>query len=303
MTNRRDVFNKLNGTKKLPTPSRTALEVLRLCHSDTASLNEIAQIIQTDPALSAELLKFANSAFLATGVQVASVQKATVKLGMKTVVNLVLCFSLMASNKSGKCREFNYGNFWSTSLAQAIAAKSTAGFDKKYDPEEIFVCALLSHMGELALASLFPYEYAAILKDQPSRETRKNLERTQFGIDSAELTTELFLDWGLPAPYALAAGFHEELDNVELGDSTTRRVAEMLHLSCRIARLCHSAKTSPRHLDMIENTARDFGMTKDFGSIFDTIVSRWHEWGQTFNIPTKQCPLYDEIKASVTKNG
>lgn len=192
MTNRRDVFNKLNSTKKLPTPSRTALEVMRLCHSDTASLNEVAEVIQTDPALSAELLKFANSAFLATGIQVASIQKATVKLGMKTVVNLALCFSLLSTNKNGKCLEFNYGKFWSTSLAQAIAAKTIAGFGKEYDPDELFVCALLSHMGQLALASLFPHEYDGILVNHPSMEVRESLERAQFGIDSGELTTELF---------------------------------------------------------------------------------------------------------------
>ncbi|MBU1418549.1 MAG: HDOD domain-containing protein [Proteobacteria bacterium] len=302
MTNRRDVFTKLNATKKLPTPSRTALEVMRLCHSETASLNEVAQVIQTDPALSAEMLKFANSAFLATGLQVASIQKATVKLGMKTVVNLALCFSLISGNKNGKSEEFNYGNFWSTSLAQAIAAKTIAGFGKEYDPDEVFVCALLSHMGQLALASLFPHEYDGILVNHPSVKVRENLEKAQFGIDSGELTTELFLDWGLPASYALAAGFYEELDSVELGESTTKRVAELLYLSYRIARLCHGVKPSPEHLDLIENMAHGFDVVKgDFSSIFDAIVSRWQEWGQTFNIPTKQCPQYNEIKASVSE--
>ncbi len=300
MTNRKDVFNKLNSTKKLPTPSKTALEVMRLCHSDTASLNEIAQVIQTDPALSAELLKYANSAFLATGLQVASIQKATVKLGMKTVVNLALCFSMVSTNKSGKCQEFEYGKFWSTSLAQAIAAKTIAGLGKEFDPEELFIAALLSHMGALALASLFPHEYAAILSSRPSRESRENLERIQFGIDSAELTTELFLDWGLPAPYALAAGFHEDLDNVELGDSKTKKAAELLYLSYRIARLCHGVRPSPQSIEDIEDMANGFNIVKgDFSSIFDTIVKRWHEWGEAFNIPTRQCPLYDEIKASI----
>lgn len=276
---------------------------MRLCHSDTASLNEVAEVIQTDPALSAELLKFANSAFLATGIQVASIQKATVKLGMKTVVNLALCFSLLSTSKNGKCLEFNYGNFWSTSLAQAIAAKTIAGFGKEYDPDEIFVCALLSHMGQLALASLFPHEYAAILADQPSLKVRENLERAQFGIDSGELTSELFLDWGLPAPYALAAGFHEDLESVELGDSTTKRVAELLHLSHRIARLCHGVSPSAEQLEMIEDMAHRFDVVKgDFHSIFDGIVNHWQEWGQTFNIPTKQCPGYDEIKAGVGEN-
>jgi HD-like signal output (HDOD) protein len=300
MTNRRDVFNKLSTTKKLPTPSKTALEVMRLCHSDTASLNDIAKIIQTDPSLSAELLKYANSAFLSTGIQVASVQKATVKLGMKTVVNLALCFSLVSANKNGQCQEFDYGNFWSTSLAQAIATKTIAGFGNEFDPEELFIAALLSHMGELALASMYPHEYAAILSNRPSREIRQNLERVQFGIDSAELTTELFLDWGLPAPYALAAGFHEDLGNVELGESKTKKVAELLYLSYRIARLCHGVRPSSQSIESIEDMANSFDVINgDFNSIFDTIVTRWQEWGKTFNIPTRQCPLYDEIKASV----
>lgn len=303
MTNRSEVFKKLNATKKLPTPSKTALEVMRLCHSDTASLNEIAQIIQTDPSLSAELLKYANSAFLATGIQVASIQKATVKLGMKTVVNLALCFSMISTNKKGQCQEFDYGNFWSTSLARAIAAKTIANFSKEFDPEELFIAALLSHMGELALATLYPYEYAAILTNQHSRETRENLEKLQFGIESGELTTELFLDWGLPVPYALAAGFHEDLDNVELGASTTKRVAELLYLSSQIAQLCHGEKPSTQSIEAIEETANSFHVTKeDFSSVFDTIVARWQEWGKSFNIPTRSCPPYDEIKANIKKD-
>lgn len=300
MTNRRDVFNKLNALKKLPSPSKTALEVMRLCHSDTSSLDEIAQVIQTDPSLSAELLKYANSAFLATGIQVASIQKATVKLGMKTVTNLALCFSVISTNNKGLCQEFDYGKFWSTSLAQAIAAKTISSICKEFDPEEIFVVALLSHIGELALASIYPREYTAILSIRPPRKARENLEKIQFGIESAELTTELFLDWGLPAHYALAAGFHEELNNVELGESQTKKAAELLYLSYAIAQLCNGLKPSPQSIESLEAMANNFDMIKgDFSSIFDKIVYRWQVWGKAFNISTGQCSSYDEIKASI----
>lgn len=302
MTNRKDVFNKLIETKKLPSPSKTALEVMRLCQNETASLGEIAKVIQTDPSLSAELLKYANAAFLATGIQVVSIQKATVKLGMKTVVNLVLCFSLISTNKNGQCQEFDYEKFWSTSLAQAIATKNIASISKKNDPEELFITALLSHMGELALASLYPHEYAVILSNKPSSELRKNLEKVQFGIDSAELTTELFLDWGLPAPYALAAGFHEDVGSVELGGSTTKRIAELLYLSNQVAQLCHGANPSEQLLEAMEEMAMNFGVDrKSFSFIFDEIVTHWQEWGEAFNISTKQCPPYDEIKAGIVK--
>lgn len=302
MTQREDVFKKLKANPKLPTPSRTALEILRLCRSDTSSLSEIAQVIQIDPALSSEVLKFANSAFLATGIQVASIQKATVKLGMKTVMNLALCFSLLSVNKGGNCSEFNYDNFWSTSLAQAIAAKTLANLCSTYDPDEMFVCGLLSHIGELALASLYPKEYGSILSDQPSREVRINLERAQFGIDSAELTTELFLDWGLPAPYVLAAGFHEELATVDLGGSTTKKVSELLHVSYQIALLCQGVQISKQRLIATEKMVRTFeGINGDFSSVFEIIVRNWHESGETFKIKTRKCPQYDEIKAGINE--
>ncbi len=298
MATRREVFNRLNATKKLPTPSRTALEIMRLCHSETTSLNDIAQVIQTDPALSAELLKYANAAFLSTGIQVASVQKATVKLGMETVVRLALGFSLLSDNKKGQCRAFDYGKFWSMALFQAIAAKTLAAGGNEFDPDELFICALLSHMGELALASLFPAEYEGIIADNPSGLIRETMERDEFEISSSELTVELFLDWGLPAHYALAAGFHLDLAYAELGSGTTQKIAELLHLAYGIAEVCRLPQPKPADLDELRVFAQKFAISEnDFGAFFDAVIRQWQEWGTLFKIKTHQCMTYNEIQS------
>lgn len=316
MPTRKAVFEKLNRTKKLPTPSGTTLQVIRLCRNEGTSLGEIARVIETDPALSAEMLKYANAAFLSTGVQIASIQKATVKLGLNNVVALALGLSLLAKNKKGKCAVFDYDIFWSTSLLQAIAAKNIALFEKRLEPEELFICALLSHMGQLALASLFPKEYEAMLSefgfsscgewenasarkamaDSPSNMHRKTLEKDTFQIDSSELTFELFLDWGLPTPYALAAGFHDDLDSIELGTGTTQKIAELFNLAHHIAKICHHPQSAKEQLVVIESTAGQFNLgERDFATVFDAIISQWHEVGEIFNIRTKQCLLYNEI--------
>jgi len=280
-------------------PSQTALQVMRLCQSDATSLEDIASVVQADPALSAEVLKYANSAFLATGVQVASIQRAAVKLGMKTISHLALCFSLLAANRQGSCRAFDYERFWSISLARAIAGKALATHVKKIDADELFTCALLSHMGELVLASVFPEEYEIILAENASCDTRKTMERMRFGIDSAELTAELFLDWGLPATYALAAGFHEELDTSELGESTTKQVAELLNLACRLAALCSGDRPAAPWFEATEALAQTVTGKDDICPVvFDTVVEQWHEWGKTFAIATMPCSPYEEIKAA-----
>ena len=299
MTTRREVFNRLNKGKTLPTPSKTTLEVIRLCRSDATSLHDIARVIETDPALSAELLKYANAAFLATGIQVASVQKATVKLGMQTVVNLALGFSLLSHNKKGKCDNFNYDNFWSTALLTAIAARTIAEKKREFDPEEIFICALLSDIGELALASSFPQEYAVILADSPDRVSREAREKQAFEISSPELSVELFLDWGLPAHFALAAGFYGDLDHADLGTGITRRIAMLLNLSHRIAEICQNGCATSEQLHTVETASRQFGIEDDqFGHVFDEIIARWHELGEVLEIRTQPCPLHVNIAAS-----
>lgn len=297
MTDRRDIFLQLLQTKKLPTPSETALDVMRLCQSELVSLAEIAERIQTDPALSAELIKYANSAFMSTGVQIASVQKATVKLGMKTVVNLALGFSLIAHNKEGKCQSFNYEDFWSRSLTMALAAKTISSRLPGFNPEEMFICGLLAHMGELAFATLFPKEYSAIIDHDPTYSVMRTKEKEAFALDSADLTVELFLDWGLPAHFALAAGFHDILDSEELGESTTRQVAELLNFADAVAGLCHSGNPSHKELEAVEVMAQTFNIEgKAFKELFEEIIATRHDWSGRFRISAISCPSYESIK-------
>jgi HD-like signal output (HDOD) protein len=305
MLTRREVFDKLNSTNNMPSPSGTTMKVIQLCSDETTSLNDIARVIETDPALSAELLKYANTAFLSTGIQVASVQKAAIKLGTRTVVNLALGLSLLASNKQGKCAAFDYEKFWSLSLLQAIAAKIFAGSGKEFDPEEMFICALLSHMGQLAFASLFAEEYAHLLNEfglaspgegAPSTLLRKTMEKERFEIDSSELTVELFLNWGLPAHYALAAGFHDDLAYAELGTGTTQTIAELLNLAHQLADISlHLQPTQGQFSALVQNAEKFNVSEEDFGGVFDKIISQWQEWGEVFKIQTRQCPLYNEM--------
>ena len=272
---------------------------MRLCQSEAISLNEIAERIQIDPALSAELIKYANSAYMSTGIQVASVQKATVKLGMKTVINLALGFSLISHHKEGICRSFNYSGFWSKSLTMALAAKIIAGEVKGYNPDEIFVCGLLAHMGELAFATLFPIEYSAIIDQNPSFVQMRFLEKEAFGLDSADLTVELFLDWGLPAHFALAAGFHDSLDSDELGESTTRDIAEILSFAEKITMLCHSENPSSKDIEALEEMALALRIEREsFKTLFEEIIALRQDWSTRFEISAISCPSYDTIKGT-----
>ncbi len=317
MLSRKEVFKKLNETKKLPSPSGAILRVLGLCYDETASIQEIADTIEVDPALSAEILKYANACYLSSGVQVASIQRAVVKLGTQTVVSLALGLSLISGNKQGECKAFDYERFWSISLLQAIVAKNIAAASSKFNQEEIFIVALLSHMGQLGFASSFPDEYGKLLTEfecdswgnggtvvkediityKASDRLRKVLEKERFQIDSSELTVELFLVWGLPAYYALAAGFHDDLTYYELGTGQIKRIAELLNLSRRIAELCFQTLVSNEQLRAIEHDAEKLDISKeDFATIFDATILKWRELGRIIDVQTHEIRSYADIQ-------
>lgn len=291
------IIDQLRESKKLPSPSRVALEIMRLCQNEDTSLNEIIKIVETDPALTAELIKYANSTLIGSQPPLLSLHRAAIRLGLNNVVNLALSFSLLSQNMTGRCATFNYHRFWSRSLAQAVAARSIAEVQGKYDPDELFVCGLLAHIGELALASVFPVEYAQIFTQQLNRAQLVARENEIFGYDHNEVTAELLLDWGFPEEFARSVGFHEQYQADSIANRPVAELAGLLHLAQQIAEICLLKIPQAGTLLEVEDLAQKFSISASkFSTFFDRIVAKWQECSHIFRIPSEQCPLYHQIR-------
>jgi diguanylate cyclase (GGDEF)-like protein len=291
------IFEKLSGMGSMPTPSRVALEIMRLCKDESSSLGDVANVVETDPALTSELLKYANSALMSPGSRVASIHKATVKLGMQTVKNLALCFTLLSQNKNGVCQKFDYQAFWSRSLARAVAARSLSQGVNGIDPDELFTCGLLAHMGCLALASLFPEAYGLLLSEEPDNEALLLREHETFGIDHKKLCGELFHSWGLPTHFIIAASTYADRQSLDRSDIILAKICDILHLADLVADICMFKMDRAVQLEKAERYAQNIAIKgSDFAVIFDNIIEQWQKWGHVFQVATQDCPLYRKIK-------
>lgn len=292
-----EIYKKLTAESKLPSPSKVATEVMRLCYSESSSLLDIARVVETDPALSAKLLKYANSALMGARVPITSIQRAAVRIGIRGMAGMALSFSLLAQQNKCECREFNYHRYWSKSLAHAVAARALGQKDNLFDPDELFTCALLSHIGELAFATAFPDEYGEILSGSPSAKEVLDEEQRIFEINHHNLSAEMFSDWGLPRLLGQAVRLHESYVADEEEDERLAQFAEILHLSLQIANICVLDLPLTISFDALEKLAENYSIpAKDFGAFFEQIVLTWQEWGYLFQIPTQQCPLYHQLK-------
>ena len=157
-------FDELKVAENMPSPAGSALAILRLADSEKTQVNQITAVLEADPALAGRILKLANSAAYSASRPIASIKLAVCRLGIRTVRNVALAFSLLSHSSGTTCPGFDYKRFWSRSLATAVAAHSLAAHCKDLPPDEAFTCGLLSNVGCLALATVFPQQYADILE-------------------------------------------------------------------------------------------------------------------------------------------
>lgn len=280
----------VEATGRLPSPSGVALEVMRLCRSEETSLARLARVVRSDPALSARLIKAANAPALARSRPTLAIADALMVLGMPVVRQFALGFSLISGNKAGRCEGFDYGDFWSRSLLAALAAQTVGARVSVMASEELFTCGLLADIGRLALASLFPTDYSALLRTAQGRSATEvaALERERFATDRDELTLALLGQWGFPK--TLVMGIEARRDPGRLGDGESRRVrqiADSLRLAERIAEACLADEDARRSLlaPLLLDAAR-LGLDADaLTAISKEVLAEWREWGRLLTLP------------------
>lgn len=280
----------IEATGCLPSPSGVALEIMRLCHSDDASLEQIARVAKSDPALAARLIRASNAPALARSRPTLAIRDALMVLGMPVVRQLALGFSLVAEQSRGACEGFDYGLFWSRSLLVALAAQEVGVRVRVMDPEELFSCGLLADIGRLALASLFPRDYSQLLRaaKNGSEAEIAGLERARFATDRDQLTQALLGKWGFPK--TLLSGIAARRDPGELNQGESgrvRQIADALRLAERISDAClanedeRRSQLAPLLLDAARLGLDGEGLT----AISKGTLRDWRDWGRLLRLP------------------
>ena len=138
---------------------------------------EIADLISSDPPLSAEVLKAVNSPLYGVPSKVSTVSRAVSLLGIDTVKNLALSFSLIKNPDYSREGIFDHTAFWKHSLVTALTSKLLA--QKLYPDvaEDAFFVGLLHNIGILAMVQCMPEQYSLVVQE---------MARTQCDFHEAE---------------------------------------------------------------------------------------------------------------------
>ncbi len=208
-----ELERRLRSCPTLPSLPAVAFDVLRLCRDEDVDLRKVGEALSSDPALSARVLRAANSTSIAARSRVATLTRAVALLGSSATVAIALSFSLVRGRRRGDPAGLDHGAFWRRAVISGIAARILAEREPcRADPEEAALAALLQDLGMLALSEMYHEEYGSMCAEARGDHDALALhERERWGADHAQVSALLARCWALPPRLQEAlAGSHGE---------------------------------------------------------------------------------------------
>lgn len=201
---------KLQTCRTLPTVPSVALQVLALCQDEEVGIPQISKVLEGDPALCAEVLKFANSASYGVRCQVTTLDRAVTLLGINATLSLALSLSFVRGLKRNERARFDHAAFWRRSVIVGGATRAVGTWAKASSRDVLFLAGLLQDIGMLALNESVPELYGPVVEEaRGNHEMLVEVEREKLGTDHAAVGSWLLGKWNLPENLRLAvAGSH-----------------------------------------------------------------------------------------------
>ena len=204
---------ELLSCQHLPSVPAVALKIIEASKDPDVSLSDVSSIISSDPAISAKLLKIANSSAYSQRRSVNNLREALTLLGFNASLTIALSFSLLNSIKSSSDKLSSFDEFWKRSIMSASIARLLGKILEIDKLEDLFLAALLQDIGILVLDCIktSPYE-SANSDDYLHHEDRVRLEKENLNVEHSLVGAWLLKSWKLPDNLVNAVMYSHSFD-------------------------------------------------------------------------------------------
>lgn len=281
-------------TKLLAFPM-TVANILRVAQNESSGASDLALIIKSDPAVSAEILKASNSVHFARGgVRISNIKDSIVRIGFMEARKLALSLSVFKlKQNSNFTTGFNHIEFWFHSLAVAIIAERLARNSQLVNPEEAFIGGLLHDIGLLLFNEFFNPLFLEIL-DQSISEGNQFIavEAHKMGITHNYLMKSLFTEWNFPQTLVAAVPYFNRTDIFKKESLVKVPLAVIITFAEQIARnLSIGADvdnfTQPISSEILQMMKLPYGLQK---SVIENVFTSINVYNQVLKIDNRVYP-------------
>jgi putative nucleotidyltransferase with HDIG domain len=208
---------EIQNLKPIPAVTQQLLEVV---DNPDSSMEDIANVIQYDPVMTANVLRACNSAYFGLKHPAESIKDAVSMLGTDQVIELVLLKSGAASfSGSQEGYGLEEGEMWRYSVSSAVIAKQMAAKLGLANKNTIFTASLVKDIGKIILEKYVARVRPKIL-DLVEKENLsfREAEKKVLGIDHAELGAMIAKTWKFSPKMVKIIRHHHLADETMIKD-------------------------------------------------------------------------------------
>lgn len=239
-----DVRKRIESVYELPAMPATATQILMLRNKQDVSQQELAAVIETDPSLAAQTLRYARSPLFGYRGSVETIEDAITRvLGTDMVLNMALGISVGKAFRNPADGPLGMNAFWRDSVACAELSRRLTRLmpmSKRPVPGLVYLAGLMHNFGFLLLGHLFQPEFymlnklaaanpKAAIADIEQRVLAMGHAREAIGLGHAQIGAWLMQSWNMPRAVVDAVLRHH--DREQFGEhADTVRLVRMANL-------------------------------------------------------------------------
>lgn len=200
-----DLRRRVGRLRSMPTLPKLLERIAAALEDPEVDFGGLADLVEIDQALTAQILRLANSAFYTSQSSITHVSQALVTLGTVVTRSVVLSTSVI------DLRSTPLRGFWEHSLGCAAAAGALAKVTGLASVEEAVAAGLLHDLGKVALWKELPDVFADVLaRAERERRSFRAVERELIGIDHSDIAAWLVEGWRFPPCLGEPITLHHE---------------------------------------------------------------------------------------------
>jgi putative nucleotidyltransferase with HDIG domain len=240
----KELESMIMSASDLPTIPVVATKVMQLIENESASAEELAKVVASDPAVAARVLKISNSSFYGCQRQIQTLSHAIMVLGFSTLKSLVVAASVKQVYKPYGLTE---KMLWEHSFGAGLAARVIANSTRLVNEEEAFLGGLFHDIGKIILNSLDNQQFQIVVqKCYNDGMSFTDAEEVVFGYSHAEVGGLVIKKWNFPAILMQAVLKHHSFDFAEDEDTYQVRLTCVVGLANMF---CHRLGLGVRNPD------------------------------------------------------
>lgn len=234
MARYQDFATIVSNMGDLPPSPLVATKLLELLRKPDTETRELVTTLSLDPAVSARVLKMANSVIYDQPRQVTTVERAIIIIGQNTLRNMALDSSLRNAKRTYGLLE---RRLWENSIASAVACRLIARTAGSYDSEEAYLAGLLHHIGKTLMINHDKVLYQEVQRIVDTGEGELiDVERGLFAYSHDMVGAALLDYWNFPEQLIAATHHHHDFEGLADDEPELYTLCSIINLASGFCR-------------------------------------------------------------------